>query len=125
TGLLPGTSYTYRVRATDAAGNLSGYSNVSTATTNQSTASPISFVQLAYATPQDAQLAVPVTFASSQTAGNLNVVVVGWNDTTAAVTSVTDSVGNVYELAVGPTKNQSFLTQSIYYAKNIVGSAAG
>jgi hypothetical protein len=98
---------------------------VSTATTNQSTASPISFVQLAYATPQDAQLAVPVTFASSQTAGNLNVVVVGWNDTTAAVTSVTDSVGNVYELAVGPSKNQSFLTQSIYYAKNIVGSAAG
>jgi chitodextrinase len=51
TGLLSGTSYSYRVRATDAAGNLSGYSNVSTATTNQSTASPIAFVQRAYATP--------------------------------------------------------------------------
>ena len=50
------------------------------------------------------QLAVPVTFASAQIAGNLNVVVVGWNDTTAAVSSVTDSVGNVYTLAVGPTK---------------------
>ncbi|MBS0182680.1 MAG: hypothetical protein JSS39_09785, partial [Nitrospira sp.] len=130
TGLLSGTSYSYRVRATDAAGNVSGYSNVSTTTTSQSTAGPISFVQLAYATPQTAQLAVPVTFASSQTAGNLNVVVVGWNDTTAAVTSVTDSVGNVYALAVGPTKNPGSagtfsLTQSIYYATNIVGAAGG
>jgi hypothetical protein len=130
TGLLSGTSYTYRVRATDAAGNLSGYSNVSTATTNQSSAGPVSFVQLAYATPQTAQLAVPVTFSGSQTAGNLNVVVVGWNDTTAAVTSVSDSAGNVYALAVGPTKNPGSagtfsLTQSIYYAANIVGAAGG
>jgi chitodextrinase len=33
TGLTPVTSYRYRVRAVDAAGNLSGYSNVATATT--------------------------------------------------------------------------------------------
>jgi hypothetical protein len=33
TGLSPGTSYSYRVRATDAANNLSGYSNIATATT--------------------------------------------------------------------------------------------
>jgi glucose/arabinose dehydrogenase/chitodextrinase len=33
TGLTPGTTYRYRVRATDAAGNLSGYSNIATATT--------------------------------------------------------------------------------------------
>ena len=33
TGLAGGTSYSYRVRATDAAGNLSGYSTVATATT--------------------------------------------------------------------------------------------
>ena len=32
-GLTAGTSYSYRVRATDAAGNLSGYSNVASATT--------------------------------------------------------------------------------------------
>ena len=70
-----------------------------------------------------------VTYTSAQTAGNLNVVVVGWNDTTAAVSSVTDSSGNVYTLAVGPTKNPGSpgtysLTQSIYYAANIVGAAA-
>ena len=123
-GLLPGTSYSYRTRATDAAGNLSGYSNISTATTSQSTASSIAFVQLAYATPQSPQLTVPVTFRSAQTSGNLNVVVVGWNDTSAAVNSVTDSTGNVYTLAVGPTANPGNLTQSIYYAKNIVGAGA-
>jgi fibronectin type 3 domain-containing protein len=33
TGLKPSTSYSFRVRATDAAGNLSGYSNVASATT--------------------------------------------------------------------------------------------
>ena len=33
TGLAASTTYRYRVRATDAAGNLSGYSNVATATT--------------------------------------------------------------------------------------------
>src|SRR5204862_69060 len=32
-GLTPTTSYSYRVRATDAAGNLSAYSNVASATT--------------------------------------------------------------------------------------------
>ena len=32
-GLTPGTSYSYRVRATDAAGNLSAYSNVASAST--------------------------------------------------------------------------------------------
>src|SRR4029077_2755554 len=74
-------------------------------------------------------LAVSVKFASAQTTGNLNVIVVGWNDTTAAVSSVTDSIGNVYTLAVGPTQNPGStgtfpLTQSIYYASNIVGSAA-
>ena len=125
TGLLSSTSYSYRIRATDAAGNLSGYSNVSTATTGQSAASPLAFVQMAYADPQTSQFAVSVAFLSAQTTGNLNVVVVGWNDTTAAVSSVTDSIGNVYTLAVGPTAYPGYLTQSIYYAKNIVGAAAG
>src|SRR5207253_2448364 len=38
TGLTPSTTYSYRVRATDAASNLSGYSKVSTATTQADTA---------------------------------------------------------------------------------------
>ena len=39
-GLTASTSYSYRVRATDGAGNLGGYSNVATATTQSGGASP-------------------------------------------------------------------------------------
>src|SRR5262245_56436695 len=125
TGLLSQTSYSYRTRATDAAGNLSAYSNIASATTNQSAASPISFIQDAFACPPgNSPTTIPVTYTSAQTAGNLNVVVVGWNDTTAAVSSVTDSRGNVYTRAVGPTAYAGQMSQSIYYAKNIVGAAA-
>ena len=68
--------------------------------------------------------AASLTYGSAQTAGDLNVVVVGWNDTVSSVTSVTDTKGNIYSLAVGPTRGTS-LSQSIYYAKNIVAAAAG
>jgi chitodextrinase len=40
TGLTAGTSYSYRVRATDAAGNLGSYSNVATASTQSSDTQP-------------------------------------------------------------------------------------
>ncbi len=50
------------------------------------------------------------------------MVAVMWGDTTSTVSSVTDSKGNVYALAVGPTKVTG-LTQSIYYAKNIAGGS--
>ncbi len=79
---------------------------------------PIAFVQVKSATPQSASASVPVTFTAAQTAGNMNVVVVGWNDTTSTVSSVTDSRGNTYTLAIGPTTGTG-LRQSIYYAKNI------
>ena len=111
------------MRATDAAGNLGAYSNTASATTTSTTAA-IAFVQRNYATPQSAQTSVPVVFTGAQTAGNLNVVVVGWNDSTAAVNSVTDTKGNVYALAVGPTAVAGKLSQSIYYAKNIAAAAA-
>ena len=44
---------------------------------------------------------------------------------TVAVSSVRDTKGNVYNLAVGPTIQSGLATQSIYYAKNIVAAAAG
>ena len=80
----------------------------------------IRFLQVAAATPQSPVSAVSVAYPGSQIPGDLNIVVVGWNDTTSAVQSVTDSAGNAYSLAVGPTKG-SGLTQSIYYARNITG----
>ena len=81
----------------------------------------ISFSQVASATPSSAAT-VSVTYPAAQTAGDLNLVVVGWNDTTSTVQSVKDSGGNNYTLAIGPTKGTG-LQQSIYYAANIVGGA--
>ena len=82
----------------------------------------ISFTQVASATPQSPTATVPVTYPAAQTAGDLNVVVVGWNDTTSTVQSVKDSAGNNYALAIGPTIGTG-LQQSIYYAPNIVGGS--
>jgi hypothetical protein len=82
--------------------------------------SAISFVQKNSATPQSASAKVSVSYSAAQTLGDLNVVVVGWNDTTSTVQSVKDSGGNVYSLAIGPTGGTA-LRQSIYYAANIAG----
>src|SRR5436190_8085719 len=84
-----------------------------------------SFVQMNSAAPQSSPTSQAVTFTAAQTAGNLNVVVVGWNDTTAHVQSIADSRSNTYVLAVGPTLLSGLGSQSIYYAKNIVGASAG
>jgi hypothetical protein len=83
----------------------------------------VRFVQVASATPQSTTSSVPVAYSKSQTAGDLNVVIVGWNDSTATVQSITDSAGNTYALAAGPTTGTG-LRQSIYYSKNILSSSA-
>jgi hypothetical protein len=88
-------------------------------------ASTISYVQGNYATPQTPQTTVNVTFSAAQAADDLNVVVVGWSDSTATVISVTDSSGNSYARAVGPTVQSGIASQSIYYAKNMASAAAG
>ncbi|WP_353063329.1 choice-of-anchor D domain-containing protein [Tunturibacter psychrotolerans] len=82
--------------------------------------SAIGFAQKNSATPQAASATVNVKYSAAQTVGDLNVVVVGWNDTTSTVQSVKDSAGNVYSLAIGPTSGTA-LRQSIYYAANIAG----
>ncbi len=89
-------------------------------------ATAINFMQVAAAVPQTSQSTVAVTYSAAQTAGNLNVVVVGWNDATRLVSSVADSKGNAYALAVGPTVHSAAgLSQAIYYARNIAAAAAG
>jgi hypothetical protein len=81
-------------------------------------ASGPTFVQVKSATPQTASASVALTYTVAQTAGNLNVVVVGWNDTTSTVSMVGDSLGNNYALAIGPTSGTG-VRQSIYYAAGI------
>ena len=114
---------TYPITVTGNGGGIQ--QNATVTLTVTSTATSISYVQGNYATPQAPQTTVNVTFTAAQVAGDLNVVVVGWNDSTASVSSVTDSKGNAYTLAVGPTIISGTLSQSIYYAKNIVSAAAG
>src|SRR5256714_12131743 len=88
-------------------------------------AASIAFVQSNSADPQTPQTTVTVAYGLAQTAGNLNVVVVGWNDSTAEVSTVSDSRGNVYGLAAGPVVQTGIATQAIYYAKNIAAAGAG
>ena len=88
---------------------------------NPPSSAGIYFVQDASTNPAS-NSQVGLTFPTQQTAGNLNVVAIGWADNTATVTSVTDSRGNNYALAAGPTAG-SGLTQAIYYAKNIAAGS--
>ena len=114
---------TYPITVT---GNGGGIPQTATVTLTVTSTQPgLGYVQGNYATPQAPQTAVNVAFTAAQVAGDLNVIVVGWNDSTASISSVTDSKGNAYILAVGPTIISGTLSQSIYYAKNIVSAAAG
>src|SRR4051794_41037696 len=61
----------------------------------------IQFKQASAVTSPAPTAAVSVQFDSAQSAGDFNIVVVGWGDTTASVSSVTDSFGNAYSRAVG------------------------
>ena len=73
--------------------------------------------------PQTNQTTVAVPY-TGQTAGDINIVAIGWNNATSNITSVVDTAGNVYQLAV-PIARGSGLSQAIYYARNIEAAAAG
>jgi hypothetical protein len=66
--LVPGTPYSYRVRATDGAGNLSPYSSIASATTLAATGGVLPLGALAHdgpATPEQISLILPVTNTSA------------------------------------------------------------
>ncbi len=90
---------------------------------------PITYVQGNSVTPFTWQTAsMTLAYAAAQTAGNLNVVVVSaFNqyNPSATINSVTDTRGNTYVLAAGPTVLAGFGMQAIYYAKNISAAAPG
>src|ERR1700731_584483 len=85
----------------------------------------IAYIQENYAVPQSPQAQVTVPFTGAQAVGNLNVVVIGWNDATSHVVSVSDTRGNVYSAALSPTVQSGIQTQVIYYAAGIAAAAAG
>jgi chitodextrinase len=122
TNLTPSTSYTYTVEAFDTAGNVSAASSPATAITLAGTgALTPAFVQAA-ALQITSGASVSVVFANPTTSGNLIVAYVIW-DNSGSVT-LSDSRGNTYTSAVGPTKYSGNKTNAqVFYAKNIEGGA--
>jgi hypothetical protein len=104
--------------------NSSGQSGTLTNGYTYTVSGTISFVQVNSGPSkiQPSNTSVSVAYSNAQTAGNLNIVAVGWGDTTSSISSVTDTKGNNYTRAVGPTSNTG-LQQAIYYAKNIAGGS--
>src|SRR5207244_9654411 len=99
TGLISGTPATAGTSTVTLNATNSGGTGTATLTLTINPASTaITYVQGNYAVPQTPQTTVSVTFSAAQTAGDLNVVVVGWNDSTASVTGITDTLGNKYKL---------------------------
>ena len=103
-------------------GDMSG--NLYALVTQSTQASGAQFVQVNSATPQSNESVVTVPYLQAQSAGDLNVVAAGWTDTTSTIISVTDSAGNVYQLAA-PLTRGSAMSQAIYYAKDINAATAG
>jgi chitodextrinase len=120
-GLTALTAYSYRVAAYDYSNNVSAQSAPVVVTT----AGPgPTFVQQSYATPQSPQSVVGATYAGAQAAGDANIVAIGWNDTTASITAVSDSAGNVYQPAIATYRGNG-MSQAIYVASNIAAAAGG
>src|SRR2546425_8099851 len=82
------------------------------------------FVQVNSAGPSSASH-VSVTYTQAQVSGDLNVVVVGWKDTLATVSSVTDTAGKVYTLGLGPAIPVRRTTHSLHFAKKNVAPPPG
>jgi hypothetical protein len=126
TGLSPSTTYVYAIVAVDTLSNQSAASASASATTDGlpdgGGGDTAAFVQIAAAVPQSPTQTVPVAYGAPQVAGHFNVVAVGWNQPTGTITSVKDSNGNAYQLAVGILRSAS-MSQAIYFAPNVKAGA--
>ncbi len=119
-----GALYSWYITAVDSGGESSGSNHFAAAIPGGSVGGgPVTFVQLNYATPQNSPTSVPVSFTHAQTAGNTNIIVIGWNNTTSTVTGVTDTAGNAYTIAVQKI-SAGGLSQAIYIANSIFSAAA-
>ena len=92
-----------------------------TATLNQTTATaPPAFVQT-QAAESNSGTATSVPFTNNNTAGNLIVAYVIWNNTGAV--SLSDTRGNTYASAGARSSWGSSWSSQVFYAKNVAGGA--
>ena len=86
TGLAPSTPYRYQVRATDAAGNLSGYSNVASATTSTPAAATLTTLS-----PSSAAAGAPAFTLTVNGTGFASGAIVHWNGSPKTTTFVSST----------------------------------
>jgi hypothetical protein len=120
TGLTAATSYTYQVRATDAANNQSAYSAPASATTIAGTAG----ITLVQHTSKDAGTTASssLAFTTNNIAGNWIGVAIRAGQTGQTFT-VADTRGNTYRNAVQLNETVDGTTLALYYAENIAGGS--
>jgi chitodextrinase len=125
TGLFASTTYSYAVAAFDLSGNVSVQSTPLNVTTAAVPLAPPSFVKLKEARVTSNTNSISTgSFATPVTSGNLIAVWIWYNSSTQKVSSMTDTAGNTYALAVGPTTGTGGMAgwrQELWYAKNVIG----
>jgi hypothetical protein len=122
--ITAGAQYSWYTTALDSSGDESLPSNHFAALVpgGSSGGGLISFVQVNAAQPQNANSAT-APFNNPQTAGDTNIVVVGWSDATNTVTAVRDMAGNAYSILT-PKISVGSTSQVIYIANSIFGAAS-
>jgi hypothetical protein len=80
-------------------------------------------VQIATASTAAMVLSLSATFPQALTPCNWVVVVVGWHDTLAEASQVTDSAGNTYVRGINGGTSALGLSQTLWYAKAIASAA--
>jgi hypothetical protein len=89
----------------------------------ETSAAVIAFVQATSQDTKNSVTAASATYANPQQAGDLDVVVVGWSDSSHGVSSISDSAGNVYVRAAAPASANGVVL-AIYYAAKIASAAS-
>jgi len=117
-GLMASASYTYRIRATDAANHIGPYSNTASATTMQAPAG----ISLLQHVSKDAGIATSssLAFTSNNTPGNWIAVAIRSAPFVQTLT-VTDTRGNTYRKAIQLNETVDGMAVGIFYAENIAG----
>jgi Putative collagen-binding domain of a collagenase/Fibronectin type III domain len=128
TGLAANTVYNYRVRATDASGNLSGYSSVASATTPSAPAggvSPPGVYSVATGTALSGNIISTTTDAGSG-ANRLQLIFVSWwKSTGTSISKITNNAGDVAFRVGGTSFNATDTTRNRCDLWCIVNPAAG
>jgi hypothetical protein len=126
TGLQPATAYSYRVRAADAAGNASPFSNGASATTQSSPPPPGAPTLVQHAAGSNARNFEPrntyvLPLPNPSLAGNL--IVVGVTTETGAAISVSDDAGNAYTELPAVSDMANAQMAQMFYAANVLAGA--